>query len=274
VLYAPQGITKVDLARFYVSIADFILPHLKDRPTTLVRCPEGTSGQCFYQRHTGYWAPEAVRRVTIQEKRKVGEYLIVDSLPALIGLVQIGILEIHTWNSVVAALEQPNRIVVDLDPGPGVEWERVIDSARLIRTELEKQGLTSFVKTTGGKGLHVVVPLAPGDSWDRCGAFARDLAVRVERANPRRYIARMAKAQRSGKIFVDYLRNQRGATSVAAYSTRAKRNAPVSVPLRWDELSREIRSDHYTVATLPHRLKQLRDDPWAGYESLRQQLPR
>ena len=175
ILYPPHGTTKLDLARFYESIAKWILPHLEDRPTTLVRCPEGAHKTCFYQKHVGYWAPESLRRVKIQEKRKVGEYLVVDSLASLIGLVQIGILEIHTWNSVVKRLEQPDRVVFDLDPGPGVEWAQVdrvrptSSVTRSARLELE-----SFVKTTGGKGLHVVAPLVPGPSWDETSAFARE----------------------------------------------------------------------------------------------------
>jgi bifunctional non-homologous end joining protein LigD len=273
VLYPPQGTTKLDLARFYESIAEWILPHLKDRPTTLVRCPEGTRGECFYQKHTGYWAPESVRRVKITEQKKTGEYLVVDSLPALIGLVQIGILEIHTWNSVVERLERPDRIVLDLDPGPGVDWPRVIDAARLVRARLDAAGLESFVKTTGGKGLHVVVPLRPGTTWEEGSAFARALADSMARDDPRAYIARMAKAERRGKIFIDYLRNVRGATSVAAYSTRAKPEAPVSVPLDWDELSPRIRSDHYTIANLSSRLGGLKADPWARYWTIRQKLP-
>jgi len=274
VLYPPQGITKFDLARFYESIADWILPHLKNRPTTLVRCPEGAHKGCFYQKHTGYWAPDTVRRVKIKEKKKVGEYLVVDDLPALIGLVQIGILEVHTWNSVVDDLERPNRIVMDLDPGPGVEWARVIDAARLLRARLDALGLESFVKTTGGKGLHVVVPLSPPTTWDEGSTFARALAATLARERPREFIARMAKAERKGRIFLDYLRNVRGATSVAAYSTRAQLSAPVSVPLGWDELSARVRSDHHTVATLPRRLAGLRADPWARYWTARQTLPR
>jgi len=273
VLYPQLGTTKLDLARFYESIADWIIPHLKDRPTTLVRCPEGVDKACFYQKHTGYWAPESLRRVRIQEKRKVGEYLVVDSLASLIGLVQIGILEIHTWNSVVARLEQPDRVVFDLDPGPGVEWAQVIDCARLIRDELEALKLASFVKTTGGKGLHVVAPIAPGPSWDETAEFSRVVAESTVRANPRRYVARMAKSERRGKIFIDYLRNVRGATSVAAYSTRAKPEATVSVPLAWDELSPRITSGHFTLANLRTRLDGLKADPWAAYWKTRQKLP-
>ncbi len=274
VLYPSHGTTKLDLARFYESIAKWILPHLEDRPTTLVRCPEGAHKTCFYQKHVGYWAPESLRRVKIQEKRKVGEYLVVDSLASLIGLVQIGILEIHTWNSVVKRLEQPDRVVFDLDPGPGVQWAQVIECARLIRDALHTLELESFVKTTGGKGLHVVAPLVPGPSWNEASAFARAVAETVARANPRRYITSMAKAERRGKIFIDYLRNIRGATSVAAYSTRATPQATMSVPLTWEELSTRITSDHFTIANVPQRLAGLTTDPWAAYRRTRQSLPK
>jgi bifunctional non-homologous end joining protein LigD len=274
VLYPVQKTTKRDLALFYESIADWILPHLADRPTALVRCPEGMGKECFYQKHVGVWAPDSLRRVKIREKTKIGEYLVVDSLPALVGLVQLGILEIHTWNSVVEHLERPNRVVFDLDPGPGVPWTRVIEGARLIRERLLALGLESFVKTTGGKGLHVVVPLSPGPTWDEGAEFARRLAESVAREDPRGYVSHMAKSARQGKIFIDYLRNVRGATSVAAYSTRAKAQAPVSVPLGWDELSPAIKSDHYTIANLPRRLAGLKTDPWAKYGTTRQKLPR
>jgi bifunctional non-homologous end joining protein LigD len=210
--------------------------------------------------------------VKIQEKRKVGEYLVVDTLPALVGLVQIGILEIHTWSSVVKHLERPDRVVLDLDPGPDVEWRAVLDAARLLRDRLAALDLESFVKTTGGKGLHVVVPLAPV-SWDEASAFARAIAEGVARDEPRRYVAHMAKAARHGRIFIDYLRNVRGATSVAAYSTRAKPQAPVSTPVEWEELSPRLRSDHFTIANLPRRLAGLRKDPWERYWTLRQRLP-
>jgi bifunctional non-homologous end joining protein LigD len=274
ILFPPHGTTKLDLARFYESIAKWILPHLEDRPTTLVRCPEGAHKTCFYQKHVGYWAPESLRRVKIQEKRKVGEYLVVDSLASLIGLVQIGILEIHTWNSVVKRLEQPDRVVFDLDPGPGVEWAQVIECARLIRDSLHSLELESFVKTTGGKGLHIVAPLVPGPSWDETSAFARAVSETVAHGNPRRYITSMAKAERRGKIFIDYLRNIRGATSVAAYSTRATPQATMSVPLTWDELSTRITSDHFTIANVPKRLAGLTADPWAAYWRTRQSLPK
>jgi len=274
VVYPEQAITKRELAAFYVSIADWILPHLIDRTTTLVRCPEGLSGECFYQKHTGLWAPSSLRRVKIQEKRKVGEYLVVDDLPGLVGLVQIGILEIHTWNSRAAHLEQPDRLVFDLDPAEDVPWPAVIAAARVVRARLEARGLESFVKTTGGKGLHLVVPLMRGPSWDDCVDFSRSLAEELVREAPEAFVAVMSKARRTGRIFIDYLRNQRGSTSVAAYSTRAKAEAPVSTPLSWDELRPNVESTRYTVANLPLRLASLKADPWAKYAETRQRLPR
>jgi bifunctional non-homologous end joining protein LigD len=272
VLYPPQGTTKRDLALFYESIADWILPHLKGRPTTLVRCPEGAHKGCFYQKHTGVWAPETLRRVKIQEAKKVGEYLVVDDLPGLIGLVQIGILEIHTWNAVADRLEQPDRLVFDLDPDPSVSWERVIEAAHRVRDRLAELGLASFLKTTGGKGLHVVVPLQRGPGWEGTGGFAEAVANDIANEDPGSYTAVMSKAKRKGKIFIDYLRNYRGATSVAAYSTRAKLDAPVSVPLRWDELTPALKSDHFTLANLPQRFESLEADPWADYWKTRQRL--
>ena len=273
VLYPPQGTTKLDLARYYESIADWILPHLADRPTTLVRCPDGAHKQCFYQKHVGYWAPEEIRRVKIRERTKTGEYLVVDALPALIGLVQIGILEIHTWNSVVSDLEHPDRIVIDLDPAPDVEWRRVVEAAHDVRARLAATSLESFPKTTGGKGLHVVVPLERGATWEQCAGFASELAGAMAREHPEAYVASMAKSERAGRIFVDYLRNVRGATSIAAYSTRATPAAPVSVPLTWDELTPRVRSDQFSLASVRERLSALRADPWERYWSVRQRLP-
>ena len=273
VVYPRRRTTKHGLALFYESIAEWILPHLSGRPTALVRCPDGVEGTCFYQKHTGYWAPGELRRVKIREKKKTGEYLIVDDLAALIGLVQIGILEIHTWNSVIDRLERPDRVVFDLDPAPDVAWRRVVEAARLLRERLRSLDLESFVKTTGGKGLHIIVPFAAGITWEEGAAFTRTIAEDLEREDPKRYIAQMAKAARTGKIFIDYLRNTRGATSVAAYSTRAKPEAPVSVPIDWDELSPRLTSDHYTIANLPKRLADLRADPWARYATVRQRLP-
>jgi bifunctional non-homologous end joining protein LigD len=271
VYYPKPRVTKLDLARYYESIADWILPHLNDRPTTLVRCPDGIAGQCFYQRHAAAGAAGALRRVKIPGQK--GDSLVVDTLPALISVVQMGILEIHTWNSTMAHLERPDRIVLDLDPGPGVTWARVIEAARLVRRMLERVGLESFVKTSGGKGLHVVAPLVPSAGWDETGAFTRVVAETLARHEPDRFTASMSKAARPGRIYVDYLRNRRTATTVAAYSTRARAGAPVSMPLAWEELSPRVTSDRFTVANVPTRLARLRADPWARYGKVRQRLP-
>jgi len=272
VLYPAQGLTKRDLAEFYVSIADWILPHVVGRPLTLVRCPEGLEGDCFYMKHSGVWAPPALRRVKIKEKTKTGDYLVADDLAGVISLVQMGILEVHTWNSLADSVEEPNRIVFDLDPGPAVPFDKVMAGARLLRESLRSVGLESFVKTTGGKGLHIVVPLAPGHGWDETFGFSELVASQIVKQDPRTYTDSMPKAGRQAKILIDVLRNNRGSTSVAAYSTRARPEAPVSVPLAWEELQPDLRPDQYTVQNLPRRLSSLKADPWARYSKLRQKL--
>jgi len=272
VLFPKPRITKLDLARYYESVAEWILPHLAGRPTTLVRCPDGIDGECFYQRHAGPGAAgSALRRVKIRGQK--GDWLVVDSLAALISTVQLGILEIHTWNATIDDLERPDRIVLDLDPGPGVTWGRVVEAARLVRGMLERVGLESFVKTSGGKGLHVVAPLTPSASWDETGAFTRAVAETLARRQPDRFTATMTKTARPGKIYVDYLRNRRAASTVAVLSARARAGAPVSMPLAWDELSPRVTADRFTVATVPAQLAAQRADPWAGYRNLSQHLP-
>jgi bifunctional non-homologous end joining protein LigD len=273
VLYPPQGITKLDLAKFYEAIGDWILPHLVGRPTSLVRCPEGLAGECFYQKHVGPGAPATLRQVRIREKRKAGDYLVVDDLPGLIGLVQIGVLEIHTWNAVAERLEEPDRLVFDLDPGDGVPWRDVVTAARRLRAYLQDVGLIAFPKTTGGKGLHLVVPIDRGPGWDECLAFARSVAEALARDSPRSFTADVAKSARRGRVYLDYLRNLRGATAVAAFSPRARAGAPVSTPLAWDELGPRVGSDHFTVSNLPRRLASMRQDPWKDYATTHQPLP-
>jgi bifunctional non-homologous end joining protein LigD len=273
VMYPDQGLTKLDVARYYEAIAEWILPHVRGRPTTLVRCPEGLSEPCFYQKHTGWWAPEALRRVKIQEKTKVGEYLVVDDLPGLVGLAQIGILELHTWNSLADDVEHPDRVVFDLDPDTALPWTRVIEAARTVRERLAADGLESFVKTTGGKGLHVVVPLHGRPTWDVSSAYAEKIATEIAGQAPKAYVAEMSKAKRAGKVFIDWLRNVRGSTSIAAYATRAKPGAPVSVPVEWDELDPRGGPAEFTAKNVPRRLAALRHDPWAGYWTARQKLP-
>jgi bifunctional non-homologous end joining protein LigD len=278
VMFPLAGTTKLGLARYYESIARWILPHLVDRPLTLVRCPTGVrtgikGDDCFFLKHSKVWAPAALRRVRIREKTKVGEYLIVDDLAGLIGLVQMDVLEVHTWNSGFADVEHPNRVVVDLDPGSAVGWSVVADAARVVRSLLRAMDLDSFVKTTGGRGLHVVVPLRPSADWTACLEFARALAAVLVRRQASLFTATFAKAGRDDKILVDYLRNNRTNTSVAAFSTRARSEAPVSVPLAWSELTSRRGPERWTLRTVPQRLQRLRQDPWADYWKLAQRLP-
>src|SRR5438105_4272840 len=272
VLYPEQGITKLELAQYYRDIADWILPHLTDRPLVLVRCPEGRGKACFYQKHPGVGTPANLRQIRIREKSKTEPYVIVDDVSGLISLAQIGALEIHAWGSRADKLENPDRLIFDLDPAEDVAWSAVVQSARQVRKFLEDLGLESFVKTTGGKGLHLVVPIDRRHDWDEAKAFCKSVADLIVRADPNRYTANMSKAARPGKVFVDYLRNGRGATAIVPYSTRAKTGAPVSTPLSWDELSPRVRSDHFTLRTLAKRLASLKRDPWEKIGSLRQNL--
>jgi bifunctional non-homologous end joining protein LigD len=281
VVFPGVAATKLDLARYYESIADWILPHLVDRPLTLVRCPNGVSANavksaagCFYMKHSKVWAPPEIRRVRIREKKKIGDYLVVDSLPALVALVQMNVLEVHTWNSRAADVERPDRLVMDLDPGQNVGWRVVVDAAKLVRALFTALDLVSFVKTTGGRGLHVVVPLVPRADWAECLEFARAFALALTRQRPALFTERFAKIGREDKILLDYLRNNRTNTSIAAYSTRARPEAPVSVPVVWTELSRLTSPARFTIATVPSRLGRLRADPWKLYWSTKQRLPR
>jgi bifunctional non-homologous end joining protein LigD len=198
--------------------------------------------------------------------------LAIDDLTGLIGLVQSGVVEIHPWGSTIKRLEQPDRLIFDLDPGEDVAWDAVIEAAREVRERLKQIGLESFVKTSGGKGLHVVVPLAPSLDWDAAKAFTGSIAEAMSKDDPKRYIATMSKRARRGRVFVDYFRNGRGATAVAADSTRARKEAAVSTPLAWEELSPGVRADHFRVDNLRQRLRFLATDPWQGFFDLRQRI--
>ena len=271
VLYPEDGFTKLDLARYYEAVGPAMIRHVAGRPLTLVRCPEGL-GSCFFMKHSSVWSPPALRTVPIQEKTKVGQYLVADDVAGLIALCQMSVLEIHTWNSTAGDVDRYDRIVLDLDPGPEVPWREVVEAARLLRASLDSLHLTSFVKTTGGKGLHVVVPLAPAVDWEVGLAFSRAFAELVVRHRPQRYTTAMAKAGREKKILIDYLRNNRTNTSVAAFSTRARPGAPVSTPLSWDELGPRLRAERFTVESVPRRLASQRVDPWARSFTIRQTL--
>ena len=273
VLYRDQAITKLGLARYYEAVADWMVPHVAARPLSLLRCPEGDRGACFYQKHAAPGVPEQVKRVRIRENGGgTASYLYVDDLPGVIALAQIGVLELHPWGTRVGRLERPDRLVLDLDPAPGLPWPRVVEAAEEARALLQDLGLASFVKTTGGKGLHVVVPLRPESGWDALRALGEGIAAEMTRRAPDRYTINPLKAARRGRIFIDYLRNVRGATAVAAYSPRAKPGAPVSTPLAWAELSAKTEPAAFTVEMVPRRLTALRKDPWADFFSVDQAI--
>jgi len=227
------------------------------RPLAIVRCPQGRTQPCFFQKHVS---------------GKGSADLVIEDLEGLLSLVQLGALEIHPWGATADRLERPDRLVFDLDPGPGVTWKRVIDAALAIRDRLEELGLKSFVRASGGKGLHVVVPLARRASWDDVKAFARGIAEELVAREPERYVSSATKARRANRIFIDWLRNGRGATAVASYSTRARPHAPIAAPLAWDELPKLRSADAIRMRAVPRRIAE-RGDPWRGFFALRQTLP-
>jgi bifunctional non-homologous end joining protein LigD len=270
ILWPEQGVTKEGLAEFYADIAEWILPHLAGRVLSLVRAPSGVSEKYFFAKHAWHGLSNAVRRVDVGEKEKM---LVLDSLDGLIDLVQAGVVEIHPWGSTFAELEKPDRLIFDLDPGEDVPWSAVIEGALDVRSRLDELGLASFVKTSGGKGLHVVLPLEPTVGWDEAKKFTQWISETMAKARPERYVATMSKTARRGRIFIDYLRNGRGGAPVAAYSTRALPLASVSTPLAWDELSESIRADHFKIGNLRQRLDVLKGEPWPEFFTLRQRLP-
>jgi DNA ligase D-like protein (predicted polymerase) len=272
VLYTDAGLTKLDLARYYEDVAGFMVPFVEDRPLTLVRSPDGFGGQTFYVRHAGVWAPKELRQFEIKSGTGSGTTMLADNLAGLVALAQMNVLEIHAWNARTSHLEAPDRIVFDLDPGPRVPWSAVVEGALRVRAVLEQLDLASFVKTTGSKGLHVLVPLSPEAPWADTLAFSHDIALALARSEPSRYSADLAKAGREDKIFIDYLRNRRGATSVSIYSTRARPMATVSIPVAWDALGSGTPSDGFHVGDRAGWLGRRKTDPWADYHRTRQRL--
>jgi len=272
VLLRNPLVTKKGLADFYRSIADFILPGLVNRPLMLLRCPEGAGGECFFQKHASPGFPASVRQIEDRSSRQ--SWLYITGLEGLMGLVQMNALEYHVWGTTVTDLEHSDRVVIDLDPGTGVPWKRMIAAALALRERLASLNLECFVRTSGGKGLHVVVPVRPAMPWNAARAFARTLAQDLARAQPDEYLAVAAKAQRRGRIYLDYLRNGRGATAVCSYSLRNRAGAPVATPLRWDELARVRAADQFRFDNIRRRLERLEDDPWDGIDRVSQTLPR
>jgi bifunctional non-homologous end joining protein LigD len=269
VLYPDQGITKGELIAYLAVVADAALPHVGDRPLMIVRCPEGLrppsasrARTCFFQKHVLAGSPPSIDVVPIVETDgETVKYMQVHDMPGLVALAQLGTLEIHTWGAHADKPEKPDLMVFDLDPDVGLGWDKVALAAFELRRRLHDVGLESFVKTTGGKGLHVVAPITRGVGWDDFKGFSKAVVERMERDEPAQYTTNMAKARRKGKIFLDYLRNGRGATFIAPYSPRARAGAPVALPITWDELAHGVDPATFTTATVPRRLA-THDDAW------------
>jgi bifunctional non-homologous end joining protein LigD len=270
VLYPDHNITKQSLAEYYAAIAERMLPTIAGRPLMLVRCPSGQQSTCFHQKNWDDELPAAAHGVKIKESSTTNRYIVVDKPAGLVWLVQRGVLEIHNWGSTEKDLDHPDRLIFDLDPDPDIPWRDVVAGAVLIRDTLDELGLESFAKTTGGKGLHIIAPLQPKADWAQVKQFVMGLAQSIAQKEPDKYVANMSKAKRTGKIYIDYLRNARGATSVAAYSTRARPGAPVSVPLSWKELTAMKSRPDFSTQDAIARTKQA--DPWAGMSKVRQSI--
>lgn len=272
ILYPEQGLTKLDLANYYQAVHEWILPHVINRPLTIVRCPQGQQNKCFYQKHFLESEMPGLHSIPIKEKHDTQPYNYITDITGLMSLVQLGVLEIHNWGCHIDKVEKPDLIIFDLDPAPDRTWKQVIEGAFFVKNNLDKFGLRSFVKTTGGKGLHVVVPIKREYGWEEIEIFAHTFVNYLVSIKPDAYVATMSKAKRKGKIFLDYLRNKRGATAITPYSTRAKEDATVAMPLGWDELSAKIKSDHFTVLNAPKYLAKLKKDPWEDFFILKQRL--
>lgn len=273
IVYQTPKITKRALAEYYVAVAPWMLPHAARRPLSLVRCPEGQSQKCFYQKNWIHSVPEGLRRVSVDEvSGGVGQYVQLMNVRGLVALVQYGVMEIHLWGSRVDKIESPDRVVFDLDPAPDVRWKRVVEAAFNTRAVLEECGLQSWVKTTGGKGLHVVVPLQRRGNWPDVYDFARLITAALMMRYPNEFTDVTSKVKRTNRIFIDYLRNSRGATAIAPWSTRARDGAPVAMPVSWQELRSLTSSDAFRLPDALTRAAQLAQDPWEPMLKSRQQL--
>ncbi len=271
VMYAEAGLTKIDLARYYEAVGAAMLPHLRGRPLTLVRCPNGWQ-KCFYWKHATSKDIAPIDQVMVDESGGPKPYMVANSAAAIVALLQSGVLELHPWGSRTGDLGHPDRIVFDFDPDERIAWSRIVESVSVLRTLLDEIGLTGFVKTTGGKGVHVVVPIQPTLGWEAIKGFTKAIADLLVRTLPDRFIATASKRSREGKIFVDYLRNAQGSTAVAPYSLRAKANAPVAMPIGWDDLERDVRFAHFNAKNVPSLLAKRRRDPWQRFLETRQSI--
>jgi bifunctional non-homologous end joining protein LigD len=272
VIFADLGVTKQDVADYYEAVMDAFLPGVAGRPVSVLRCPEGIAGDCFFQKHM-MQGLHHVRGAKLKEQRGASAiYLCPDDADAVMELVQFGVIEFHPWGALASDPDHADVMVFDLDPAPDVAWSRVVAAARLVRKLLGQVGLESFLRVTGGKGLHVVVPLRPAAPWASVKGFAHAFADALARAWPDEFIAVASKGRRGGLIFVDYLRNARGSTSIASYSLRARKGAPVAVPVRWEELGKLSGGAAFDIRTAVQRLRRQRKDPWEGFGEVEQSV--
>ncbi|TMH13570.1 MAG: DNA ligase D [Betaproteobacteria bacterium] len=271
VIDKATGLTKLDLVNHYLHVARRMLPHLEGRPLAVLRAPSGIDGQLFFQKHGGTLHIPEITHLDPALDPGHPAMMEIDSFTALIGAAQMNVIEFHTWNATTRNIEKPDRMTFDLDPGEGVAWPAMREAAELTHALLDEIGLVSFLKTSGGKGLHIVVPLTPRDDWDTVKGFSQAVVQHLARVLPTRFVAKSGARNRVGKIFVDYLRNGRGATTVAAFSARARPGLGVSIPCAWDELHDLQSADQWTIANADERLES-NEDPWASYAKTRQTL--
>jgi bifunctional non-homologous end joining protein LigD len=273
VLFAEQGVTKGQLAAYYAAVAPAMLPFISNYLLSLVRCPEGRGKACFFQKHDTGGFPKGMHLIDIAEKSgEKKNYRYLRGVEGLLAGVQMGVLEFHIWGSRVDNVEKPDRIVFDVDPDEGLDFADVKKAAFDIRDRLEELGLTSFAMVTGGKGIHVIVPLVRRAAWPEVKTFAKDFARMLAEEEPERFTATLSKAARKGKLFIDYLRNERGSTAIAPFSTRARKGAPVAVPVSWDEVEKLESANGFSLAEAVERAQ--KPSPWKRYGELKQSLPK
>ncbi len=273
IMYPDDGVTKLGLATYLLQVADHILPHLLNRPLALLRCPQGCQQTCFFQKKPMAGMPPEVEMHQLSRPGGSPQpAIVIRNLPGLLALVQFSALELHTWGCRADRPDRPDSLTFDLDPDTALPFARVCEAALLVRDQLSTLGLTSFVKTSGGKGLHIVVPIRRRSAWATASQFCDAVGHQLASQSPTRFTVSASKTSRQGKIYIDTLRNRFGATTIAAYSTRARNGAAISMPLGWEELATLRAANGFTVKNAPARLSHLAHDPWQGYFETSQSL--
>ncbi len=274
-VFPGSGITKADVAAYYAKVAPLLLADIGGRPLSVLRCPDGVGAACFFQKHTGRGWGDHVRAVDVKEQDGGSDlYLAVDDATGVLQLVQMNVLEFHPWGARASDLEHADRVIFDLDPHPSVAWPAVKKAARTVHDALATIGLASFLRTSGGKGLHVVVPLAPAAAWADAKRFAERVAATLAAERPDTFVSVAGEHKRERRIYIDWLRNARGATSVGSYSLRAREGAPVAMPIEWSELPRLRGAAAYDIHSALAKIARRKRDPWDGFDRVRQALPR